>query len=117
MRNFALIVIFSAAVIVEGCSSISRSMKSSMRYDAGGYDCDKTRIIALRWTILSMGSLDDVNGEYAQAILDYQDALRYYSDAAILDAMAQDYINLGKSDMAIQKSHEAVSLSSVEYKL
>ncbi|MFZ1082383.1 MAG: tetratricopeptide repeat protein [Candidatus Kryptoniota bacterium] len=118
MRNFALIVIFSAAVIVEGCSSISRSLKSSNE------DTTQVDMIAINPNYrVAMdhfvdGNLNDVNGEYAQAILDYQDALRYYSSAAILDAMAQDYIRLGKSDMAIQKSHEAVSLSSanINYK-
>jgi len=56
------------------------------------------------------GNKNDVQGEFAQAILDYQDALRFYRDATILDAMAQDYMRLGKSDMAIEKAHEAVAL-------
>lgn len=57
------------------------------------------------------GNLNDAVGEFAQAILDYQEALRYYRDPAILDAMAQDYLKLGKSDMAIEQAHEAIALS------
>ncbi len=114
LRNFALIVIFSAMMIVEGCSSISRSLKSS--------DQDTTQVDMIAndpkyraaMDHFVDGNLNDVSGEYAQAILDYQDAIRYYLSAAILDAMAQDYIRLGKSDMAIQKSHEAVSLAPAD---
>ena len=57
------------------------------------------------------GALNDAQGEYAQAVLDYQDALRYYRDAAILDAMAEDYVRLGKSDLAIEQAHEAILLA------
>jgi tetratricopeptide (TPR) repeat protein len=57
------------------------------------------------------GNLNDIQGEFAQAILDYQEALRDYRDPAILDAMAQDYMRLGKSDMAVETAHEAVALA------
>lgn len=57
------------------------------------------------------GALKDVEGDYAGAILDYQDALRFYNDAAIHDAMAQDYIKLGKSDIAIDESEKAVRMA------
>ncbi len=57
------------------------------------------------------GNLNNVEGEFAQAILDYQEALRDYRDPAILDAMAQDYMRLGKSDMAIETAHEAIVLA------
>jgi tetratricopeptide (TPR) repeat protein len=62
------------------------------------------------------GNVNDVEGEYAQAILDYQDALRFYRNSAILDAMAQDYVRIGKSDLAIEKAHEAVVLAPQDMK-
>ncbi len=110
--------ILAATVIVEGCSSVSRSLKSSSE-DTTAVDMvanDPKYRAAMDHFV--DGSLNDVEEEYAQAILDYQDAFRYYQSAAILDAMAQDYIRLGNSEMAIQKSHEAVSLapSDLNYK-
>ena len=57
------------------------------------------------------GNINDVKGEYAQAILDYQDAVRSYQDPAIFDAMAQDYIRLNKPDLAVEQSRLAVNLA------
>lgn len=64
------------------------------------------------------GNLNDVQGEFAQAILDYQEAIRDYRDPAILDAMAQDYMRLGKSDMAIETAHDAITLAprNIDYR-
>lgn len=56
------------------------------------------------------GNLNDVKGQYAQAILDYQEALSYYADPEIYDAMAKDYMRLGKSRMAINQARSAVDL-------
>jgi tetratricopeptide (TPR) repeat protein len=57
------------------------------------------------------GNLSDVKGDYAEAILDYQDAIRFYRDPAIYNAMAQDYIRLGKADLAIEQSKQAVAMA------
>ncbi len=56
------------------------------------------------------GNINDVKGEFAQAILDYQDALRYYKDASIYDAMSQDYIRLNKASLAVEQSKAAIAL-------
>jgi tetratricopeptide (TPR) repeat protein len=110
LQRLVLILIFAAAVVAEGCASIGRSVKSEKG------DTTEVDLIAKNPNYRAAmdrfvdGSLNDVNGNYAQAILDYQDAFRYYPDPAILDAMAQDYIRLGKSDVAVEKAHEAVLL-------
>ncbi|HUN67126.1 MAG TPA: tetratricopeptide repeat protein [Bacteroidota bacterium] len=54
------------------------------------------------------GSLHDQKGEYAQGILEYQEALRYSQDPAIYHAMAKDYAILGKNERAIESGAEAV---------
>ncbi|OYV87464.1 MAG: hypothetical protein B7Z63_02325 [Ignavibacteriae bacterium 37-53-5] len=57
------------------------------------------------------GNLSDVKGDYAEAILDYQDAIRFYRDPSIYNAMAQDYIRLGKADLAVEQSKQAVAMA------
>ncbi len=111
MRHVALILV-SGLIALSGCAGINQSAKPT-ETEAPKPDLiatDQNYRMAMEHFV--DGNLDDVQGEFAQAILDYQDALRYYKDAAILDAMAQDYIRLGKSDMAIEQAHEAISLAS-----
>ncbi len=114
MRKLAFIVILAALTALSGCSVVSQSTKSS------GESREEPDLIAenpnyrIAMEHFIDGNLNDVEGEFAQAILDYQDALRYHRDAAILDAMAQDYMRLGKSEMAIQQSREAVALAPQE---
>ncbi|HLB00654.1 MAG TPA: tetratricopeptide repeat protein [Bacteroidota bacterium] len=56
------------------------------------------------------GSMLDQKGEYAKAVLEYQDAIKYKRDPAIYHAMSKDYSLLGKHDLAIQSAAEAVRL-------
>src|SRR5512135_1992502 len=57
------------------------------------------------------GSTLDQKGEYAKAILEYQDALHYKQDPAVYHSIAKDYALIGKSDLAIQMGKEAVRLA------
>lgn len=56
------------------------------------------------------GSLYEAKGEFAQAILEYQDALRYENNHAIYFALAKNYSALGKNAQAIESAREAVRL-------
>ncbi len=60
------------------------------------------------------GNINDVKGEYAQAILDYQEALSYYKVPDIYDAMAEDYVRIGKTKLAVEESKKAVELDPNE---
>lgn len=60
------------------------------------------------------GNINDVKEQYAQAILDYQEALSYYKVPEIYDAMAEDYIRLGKTKVAIEESKKALAISPNE---
>lgn len=64
------------------------------------------------------GSMLDQKGEYAQAVLEYQDALKHKQDPAIYHAISKDYSILGKHDLAIGSAKDAVRLepSSVKYR-
>jgi tetratricopeptide (TPR) repeat protein len=57
------------------------------------------------------GSIYEVKGEYAQAILEFQDALRFEKNPAVYYALAKDYAVLGKYPLAIEAGKEAVRLS------
>jgi pentatricopeptide repeat protein len=54
------------------------------------------------------GSLFELKGEYAQAILEFQDALRYEKDPGIYFALAKNYSALNKHSLAIESAREAV---------
>ncbi len=64
------------------------------------------------------GSVYEMKGEYAKAILEYQDALRYEKNDAIYYALARDYSRLGKHALAIEFGKEAIRLNPerVEYR-
>lgn len=59
------------------------------------------------------GSTYDQKGEYANAIIEYQDALRYKEDPAIHHAIAKDYSLLEKPELALASARNAVELDSV----
>jgi tetratricopeptide (TPR) repeat protein len=56
------------------------------------------------------GSVYDLKEEFARAVLEYQDALRFDQDAAIYFALSKDYSNLGKHYLAAENGKEAVRL-------
>ena len=58
------------------------------------------------------GTMFDAKGEYASAILEYQDALRYDKDPAIFYAISKDYSLIGKHALAAQNASEAIRQDS-----
>lgn len=56
------------------------------------------------------GAAHDANGEYAEAILEYQEALQYDPNAAIHYALSRDYSILNKPARAAETGREAVRL-------
>jgi len=62
-------------------------------------------------------SLLDIQEKYAEAILDYQDALRYDPSAGIHYALSKDYLRLNKLYQALNHAKQAVKMDgkNVEY--
>ncbi|MGH2569301.1 MAG: tetratricopeptide repeat protein [Bacteroidota bacterium] len=58
------------------------------------------------------GAIFDSKDEYARAILEYQEALRYDRQPAIYYAISRDYSALGKHALAAEAAREAVRLDS-----
>jgi tetratricopeptide (TPR) repeat protein len=62
------------------------------------------------------GSMYDQKEDYANAILEYQDALRYDNDPGIFYAISRDYSILRKHALAVQAAREAISIAPNEIK-
>ncbi|HXG00042.1 MAG TPA: tetratricopeptide repeat protein, partial [Bacteroidota bacterium] len=64
------------------------------------------------------GSLFELRGDYAQAVLEFQDALRYQKSPGIYFALAKNYSALNKHSLAIESAREAVRLDpdNIEYR-
>ncbi len=64
------------------------------------------------------GSILETKGDYAGAILEFQDALKYDTSAGIYYALGKNYYNLGKTPQALQYTKKAVQLEPerMEYK-
>ena len=58
------------------------------------------------------GALYDSKGDYAKAVLEYQDALLYDPNPSIYYALSKDYSLLGKHALAAQAGQQAVALDS-----
>jgi len=82
------------------CSGSKRAIDSSQ---------EPNRELALEHFL--QGSILDQKGDFAQGILEYQDALRFAKDPAIYYAIAKDYSLLGKNNLAIQMARESVRLN------
>lgn len=91
------LLILSIVILFVGCSGTKPTIPEG------------NREVALEHFL--QGSFLDQKGDYAKAILEYQDALKYMKDPAIYYAIAKDYAILGKHDLAIQMASEAVALN------
>lgn len=102
MKKFLIFISITLTLILAG-SGCSGSK------DATDQQIPENRDLALDHYI--NGTLLDQKGDYAKAILEYQDALLYSKDPAIYNSIAKDYAILGKKDLAISMGREAVRLS------
>lgn len=103
MRTLLLNMFCLFAVGLMGCREVVETTRTEAS-DA------KNRERALRHYI--EGLTYEQKGEYAKAILEYQDALRYDNDAAIYFAISKSYSILGKHSLAAQMGQQAVTLDA-----
>jgi tetratricopeptide (TPR) repeat protein len=115
MQSVALLAV-CLGVMAGGCTSGNQSAKEPVQSVAQKTPAEEgLRDLALRHFI--DGSLYEVKGEYALAVLEYQDALRYEKNHAIYYALSKCYSQLGKHSLAIEAGKEAVLLNpeSLDY--
>ncbi|MBI5216883.1 MAG: tetratricopeptide repeat protein [Ignavibacteriae bacterium] len=103
--SFIILVAFAIA----GCSSSQQTQEDTER---------KTELRDAALERYLNGQLLDQREEYAAAILEYQDALRFFEEPAIYFALAKDYALLGKHEQALEAAHNAVRLEpkNIEYR-
>ncbi len=110
MRQSSIVLgllVIAGSVIGTGCASSSPSPASAAPA-APNADTDRRHDAALQNFI--EGAVQEVQGNTAEAILDYQEALRLEPNAAIYDALAKAYSSLGKHARAAEAGREAVRL-------
>jgi tetratricopeptide (TPR) repeat protein len=110
MKAIAISVVMSISLLaLLGCSSGQGSVSSSGQ-EPGGPEIDReaSRAIALEHFI--DGSVYEMKGEFAKAVLEYQDALRYEKSHGVYFALSKNYRYLGKHSLAIEAGKEAVRL-------
>lgn len=103
-----LMILNLSIALLSGCSGSERVTPQAAK-PLGTSTTTLSDEIALQHFI--EGSMLDQKGEYANAILEYQDALTRKQDPAVYHAMAKDYSLLGKNELAMQMGREAVRLN------
>ena len=102
-----------AAIMFAGCASSNGTGSSRVQGSVREAVRDSAQQAAHEAALQHFvdASVYEMKGEYAQAALEYQDALRYEKDDAFYFALAKCYSQLGKHTLAIENSREAVRLS------
>ncbi len=114
-RTAVLCVAGAVAVLLSGCGTSVKSVAPAPTA-AEVAQMDFRREVAL--THFIAGSVYEVKGEYAQAALEYQEALRADTNHAMYFALAKCYSALNKPALALDAAREAVRMSPdrIEYR-
>lgn len=106
MKEFILLF---AIIILTSCSSNIQRIEDNGKHEQKDKN-NKSEEYAKQLFIDA--SLLDLEGKYAEAILDYQEALRLDPQSGIFYALAKDYLKLNKLLPALENSKQAVKLES-----
>ena len=109
-QKFYSAVLMMIMLIAAGCSSQKEAQVSKKPSEAEDQARSDQKSVALQHFI--DGSLLESKNQYAEAIIEFQDALRYDKDPAIYYALAKDYSALNKPALAAEMAEEAVKLDS-----
>lgn len=93
-------------LIIAGCSTGKEAAVPSEVQSKTTTENEKDRTAAMQLFI--DGSLKESKGQFAEAILDYQDALRYDHDPAIFFALAKSYAQLRRYAPAAENAIIAI---------
>ena len=95
------------AMVIGGCGG-GQGVAPQSPADAGRTRAQQEALSEAALGHLVDGSVYELQGDWARAVLEYQDALRYATDPAIYFALAKCYTALGKYTLAIGAGREAV---------
>ncbi len=112
--NRSVVLCVVGMLLLFGCSATKEQIKPEIPSSQEVSAQDKQT--ALQYFI--DGSLKESKGQYAEAILDYQEALRYDKNAAIFYSLSKNYSQLRRHALAAENAREAVKLDSenLEYR-
>ncbi len=118
MKRWTAVCAAGIMIFVAGCSSGSETaaVKTEAPKTRERAVSEQDRSAAMQLFI--DGSLKESKGEFAEAILDYQDALRFDHDPAIFFALAKSYLQLRRYPAASEYASLAVQHepNRVEYR-
>ncbi len=106
----SLLIIFSFALILIGCSSSKEITELKVETKSAIEHTDKDFEKRAMDHFIN-GSIAEAKGDYATAVLEFQDALSLDPSAGIYYALGKNYYNLNKLSLAIQNSRKAVELN------
>lgn len=109
LRGGPLVLAGAVAVCMLGCGTGEKAAVAHRPTAAETAQMDFRREVAL--THFIAGSVYELKGEYAQAALEYQEALRADSNHAMYFALAKCYSALNKPALAIDAAREAVRMA------
>ena len=115
MRHTTSLLVIASLVGLAGCSFTKETTTARRAIPDAPQTSDRLKEMNHDQAIAHVirGSVFDVTGEYANAILEYQEALQYEPTAAIHYAISKDYSLLGKHALAAQHGRDAVRLDSL----
>ena len=115
LRIAALWTVGAAALVFLGCGSGTQTVHRAPSVVGDTVLSALQHEAALRHFI--DGATYELKGEFAQAALEYQEALRYEKNHAMYYALAKCYSALNKPALAIEAAREAIRLApeKVEY--
>ena len=108
MRTVMIICLAGVLAMLTGCAGGGGATRTGAEGSSGAPVSDYLHQKAMQSFI--NGSLYEMKGDNAQAILEYQDALSYQKNSAIYYALSRNYSRLGKHSLAIEAAKEAVRL-------
>lgn len=103
-------ILYIFAVILLSACSAQNIVKSDSETDSELLRAKAKKVAELH---VIEGALYDLKGEFAEAILEYQEALSFDSSAGIHYALGRDYFRLKKFAPALSHSKSAVDLDSL----
>jgi pentatricopeptide repeat protein len=105
------LMLFGSLLILEGCSGVSQSGKPDANAASAPVSSADEASRRMGMQHFVDASVFELKGDLPQAILEYQDALRFDKDPAIYYAISRCYSQLSKHSLAIENAREAVRLS------
>ena len=114
-----LIVLFFPFLLLLGCSVQKGAVKSQNSQNTVPEDSTVTLLSESNFNPsvdaldqFINGSLEEAKGNYANAVIDFQDALRISPRPGIYFALAKNYFYLNKLSLALENAKKAVKMDS-----